>query len=91
MPFLEDLRHLPKSAKHALAIEFSGLEIGRAAESYRPRMAKDLPKPLRTLYRCGGAWAVNGFTSSNAAVDEIERQSHEASYLGHMLAVDLEQ
>jgi hypothetical protein len=77
------VRHLPKSAKQMLVVEFTGLEIGSATESYRPSMAKDLPKSLRTLYRGGRARAVNGFTSSNAAIDEIKRQGHEKSDFGH--------
>ena len=49
-------------------------------------MAKYLPKPLRTLYRGGRAWAVNGVASSNAAaVSEIKRQCHEKSNFGHTL------
>jgi hypothetical protein len=80
------VRHLPKSAKQMLVVEFAGLEIGSAAESYRSGMAKDLPKPLRTLYRGGRARAVNGFfTSSNAAIDEIKRQGHEKSDFGHAI------
>jgi hypothetical protein len=58
-------------------VELTDLEIGRAAERYRTGMAKYLPKPLRTLYRGGRARAVNGFTSSNAAIIEIKRQCHE--------------
>ena len=77
------VRHLPKPAKQMLVVELAGLEIGSAAESYRPSMAKDLPKPLRTLYRGGRARAINGFTSSNAAIDEIKRQGHEESDFGH--------
>jgi hypothetical protein len=71
-----------------LVVEFAGLEIGSAAESYRSGTAKDLPKPLRTLYRGGRAWAVNGFTSSNtAAVSEIKRQRYEKSDFGHTPAL----
>ena len=66
-----------------LVVEFTDLEIGSAAERYRPSMAKNLPEPLRTLYRGGRARAVNGFTSSNAAIDEIKRQRHEKSDFGH--------
>jgi len=75
--------HLPKSAKQMLVVEFADLEIGSAAERYRPSMAKYLPKPLRALYRGGRARAVNGLTSSNAAIDEIKRQCHEKSDFGH--------
>ena len=50
-----------------LVVEFADLEIGSAAERYRPRMAKYLSKSLRTLYRSGRARAVNGFTSSNSS------------------------
>ena len=53
-----------------LVVEFADLKIGSAAERYRTSMAKYLPKPLRTLYRGGRARAVNGFTSSNAAIKE---------------------
>jgi hypothetical protein len=35
------------------------------------------------LYRGGRARAVNGLTSSNAAIDEIKRQCHEKSDFGH--------
>ena len=66
-----------------LIVEFADLEIGSAAERYRTSMAKYLPKPLRTLYRGGRARAVNGFTSSNAAISEIKRQCHEKSDFGH--------
>jgi hypothetical protein len=48
-------------------------------------VAKYLPKPLRTVYRGGRAGAVNAFTSRNAAVIEIEGQSHERSDLCHRL------
>lgn len=67
-----------------LIVKFANLEIGSAAERYRTSMAKYLPKPLRTLYRGGRAWADNGVTSSNtAAVSEIKRQCHEKSDFGH--------
>ena len=56
--------HLPKSAKQMLIVKFANLEIGSAAERYRTSMAKYLPKPLRTLYRGGRAWAVNGVTAA---------------------------
>ena len=80
--------HLPKSAKQMLIVKLANLEIGSAAERYRTSMAKYLPKPLRTLYRGGRAWAVNGVTSSNAAaVSEIKRQCHEKSDFGHTLAL----
>jgi hypothetical protein len=79
------IRHLPKSAKDMLVVEFTDLEIGSAAERYGASVAKYLPKPLRTLYRGGRAGAVNGFTSRNAAVNEIEGQSHERSDLCHRL------
>jgi hypothetical protein len=80
--------HLPKSAKQMLIVEFADLEIGSAAERYRTSMAKYLPHPLRTLYRSGRARAVNGFTSSNAAVIiEIKRQCHEKSDFGHTFAL----
>jgi hypothetical protein len=64
-------------------VESPELEIGSAAERYRTSMAKYLPKPLRTLYRSGRARAVSGFTSSNAAINEIEGQSHERSNFRH--------
>jgi hypothetical protein len=70
-----------------LIVKFANLEIGSAAERYRTSMAKYLPKPLRTLYRGGRAWAVNGVASSNAAVSEIKRQCHEKSDFGHTLAL----
>jgi hypothetical protein len=69
------------------AIEFTDLEIGSAAERYRTSVAKYLPKPLRTLYRGGRTRAVNGFTRRNAAISEIEGQSHERSDLSHRLAI----
>jgi hypothetical protein len=68
-------------------IEFTDLEIGSAAERYRTSVAKYLPKPLRVLYRGGRARAVNGFTGSDAAIIEIEGQSHERSDLCHSTAV----
>ena len=71
-----------------LIVKFANLEIGSAAERYRTSMAKYLPKPLRTLYRGGRAWAVNGLTSSNAAaVSEIKRQRYEKSDFGHTPAL----
>ena len=71
-----------------LIVKFANLEIGSAAVRYRTSMAKYLPKPLRTFYRGGRAWAVNGVTSSNAAaVSEIKRQCHEKSDFGHTLAL----
>ena len=71
-----------------LIVKFANLEIGSAAARYRTSMAKYLPKPLRTLYRGGRAWAVNGVTSSNAAaVSEIKRQCQEKSDFGHTLAL----
>jgi hypothetical protein len=66
-----------------LVVELTDLEIGSAAERYRTSVTKYLPKPLRTLYRGGRAGAVNGFTSRNAAVNEIEGQSHERNDLCH--------
>jgi hypothetical protein len=75
--------HLPKSAKQMLVVEFADLKIGSAAERCRPSMAKYLPEPLRALYRGDRARAVNGLTSSKAAIDEIKRQGHEKSDLGH--------
>ena len=66
------VRDLPKSAKDMLVVEFTDLEIGRAAERYRTSVTKYLPKPLRTLYRGGRARAVNGFTSRDATISEIE-------------------
>jgi hypothetical protein len=68
-----------------LVVEFADLEIGSAAERYRTSMAKYLPKPFRAVYRGGGARAVNGFASSNAAINEIERQCHERSDFCHRL------
>ena len=71
-----------------LIVEFADLEIGSAAKRYRTSMAKYLPKPLCALYRGGGARAVNGFTSSNAAVIiEIKRQCHEKNDFGHTFAL----
>jgi len=66
------VRHVPKSAKDMLVVEFTDLEIGSAAERYRTSVTKYLPKPLRTLYRGGRARAVNGFTSRDATISEIE-------------------
>ena len=81
------VRHVPKSAKDMLVVEFTDLEIGSAAERYGASTAKYPPKPLCTLYRGGRAGAVNGFTSRNAAVNEIEGQSHEGSDLCHRLRI----
>jgi hypothetical protein len=53
------VRDLAKSAKHMLVVEFTDLEIGSAAERYRTSVAKYLPKPLRALYRGGGAGTVD--------------------------------
>ena len=51
-------------------------------------MAKYLPKPLRTLYRGGGARAVNRFTGGNSATSiEIKRQCHEERDFGHAFAL----
>jgi hypothetical protein len=74
---------LPKSAKHMLIVEFADLEIRRADERYSASMAEYLPKPPRTFYCGGGARAFNRFTSSNAAIIEIERQCHEKSDVCH--------
>jgi hypothetical protein len=46
-------------------------------------MAKYLPKRLRSLYRSGWAVAINGFTSSDSAIDEIEGQCHERDDFCH--------
>jgi len=75
--------HLPKSAKHMLIVEFAYLEIASAAERYRTSMAKYLPERLGTLYRSGRARAINGLTSSNSAINEIEGQCHERSDFCH--------
>jgi hypothetical protein len=80
---------MPKSAKNMPIVEFANLEIRSAAERYRTSMAKYFPKPLGTLYRGGRARAVNGFTSSNAAINEIAGHSHERSDLCHWLAAFL--
>ena len=64
-------------------VEFSYLEIASAAERYRTGMAKYLPKRLRSLYRSGWAWAINGFTSSYSSIDEIEGQCHERDDFCH--------
>ena len=66
-----------------LIVEFARLEIGSAAERYSTSVAKYFPKPLRALYRGGRILAVNGFTSSNVAIIEIERQCHERSDFSH--------
>jgi hypothetical protein len=66
-----------------LIVESAGLEIGSTAKRYRTSMAKYLPKPLRTLYRGGRARAVNGLTSSNAAISKIKRQSYEKRDFSH--------
>jgi hypothetical protein len=68
---------LPKSAKHMLIVEFADLEIGRADERYSASMAKYPPKPLRTFYCGGGAYAFNRLTGGNAAINKIEGQCHE--------------
>jgi hypothetical protein len=68
-------------------VESADLEIGGATERYRTSMAKYLPKPLRTLYRGGGALAANRFTGSNAAINEIEGHSHERSDFCHGLTL----
>jgi hypothetical protein len=74
---------LPKSAEHMLIVEFAHLEISRADERYSASMAEYLPEPLRTFYCGGGACAFKRFTSSNAAINEIERQCHEKSDFCH--------
>jgi hypothetical protein len=40
-------------------------------------MAKYLPKPLHALLRRRGSRIQNGFTSDNAAINEIEQRCHE--------------
>ena len=75
--------HLPKSAKDVRIVEFAYLEIASAAERYRPSMAKYLPKRLRTLYRSGRTRAINGFASSNSAINEIEGQCPERGDFCH--------
>ena len=73
-PYLSSVlvRDLPESAKHMLVVKFTDLEIGSVAERYGTSVAKYLPKPSRTLYRSGRARAVNGFTSRDATISEIE-------------------
>jgi hypothetical protein len=66
-----------------LIVEFADLEIGRANERYSASMAEYSPKPLRTFYCGGGTRAFDRFTSSDAAIDEIERQCHEKSDFCH--------
>jgi hypothetical protein len=68
-----------------LIVEFAYLEIASAAERYGTSLAKYLPKRLRKLYRSGGARAINGFTSSNSALYEIERQCRERSDFCHRI------
>jgi len=50
-------------------VKFALLEIAGAAERNSPSMTKNLPLPLRSLYRDRRAWAVNRFTSNKIAVD----------------------
>jgi hypothetical protein len=69
-----------------LVVGFADLEIGSAAERYRASMAKYLPKPFRTLYRGGRDRAVNGFTSSNAAINEIESNATKKVIFCHSFA-----
>jgi hypothetical protein len=48
-------------------------------------MTKNLPLPLRSLYRDRRAWAVNGLTSNKIAVDKIESHCREISDFSHGL------
>jgi hypothetical protein len=66
-----------------LIVEFADLAIGSAPKRDRTSMAKYLPKPLRRLYRGVMARAVNGLTSSNAAINKIKRHCHEKRNFGH--------
>jgi Caspase domain len=75
--------HLPKSAKHVRIVEFAYLEIASAAVRDRTSMAKYLPKSLRTLYRSGWTRAINGFTRSDSAINEIEGQRPERNDFCH--------
>jgi hypothetical protein len=77
------VRDLSKSAEDMPVVEFTDLEIGSAAKRHRTSVTKYLPKPLRPLNRGGRARAVNGFTSRDAAISEIEGQSHERNDLCH--------
>jgi hypothetical protein len=76
---------MPKSAEHMPVVEFADLEIRGPAERYRTSMPKYFPKSLRALYRDRRAGAVDGFTGSNCAINEIERQNLERSDLCHRL------
>jgi hypothetical protein len=69
-----------------LVVEFADLEIGSAAERYRTAWPNTLPKPFRTLYRGGRDRAVNGFTSSNAAINEIKSNATKKVIFCHSLA-----
>jgi len=50
-------------------VKFALLEIAGAAERNSPSMTKNLPLPLRSLYRDRRAWAANRFTSDKIAVE----------------------
>jgi hypothetical protein len=64
-------------------VEFTLLEIAGAAERNSAGMTKQLPLPLRRLYRDRGVSAVNAFAGNKDAVDEVKSQGHEVSDFGH--------
>jgi hypothetical protein len=77
------LRNLAKPAQHMPVVEFTLLEIAGAAERNGAGMTKQLPLPLRRLYRDRGVSAVNAFAGNKDAVDEVESQGHEVSDFSH--------
>jgi len=77
------LRNLAKPAQHMPVVEFTLLEIAGAAERNSAGMTKQLPLPLRRLYRDRGVSAVNAFAGNKDAVDEVKSQGHEVSDFGH--------
>ena len=80
------VRHLAKSPKDLLGVEFANLEIAGAAERDRACMAKGFPEPLRALDRGGRRWASDGFTRDDAATVVIEGHDFELSNLDHRSA-----
>jgi hypothetical protein len=66
------LRNLAKPAQHMPVAEFTLLEIAGAAERNGAGMTKQLPLPLRRLYRDRGVSAVNAFAGNKDAVDEVK-------------------
>src|ERR1700722_8708969 len=73
------VRHLAKSAQYMLAIVFSLVEIGGAAERNGACVTKELPLPQRGLDSERRTCADDGFDRSKITVDEIKSDCDKLS------------